>query len=101
MKFENINLDEVQRRYRQIAKSHGLRADILQDVIKGRAKGLSNKEIAQQYDHHENTVSKYKNTVKEEISNQEFREILLILSILSGGLYLLENYSENRLVEEE
>lgn len=84
-----INEEKAIERLEEIAGKHGLNPDILRDVIEGRSKGLSQKEIANQYGYNKNTISKYNRKLEEELSEEDLGDLLMVIGALIGGAYLL------------
>ena len=91
----SINEGVAQERIREIAGKHNLRADILKDVLEGKSKGMTQKEISNKYDINKNTVSKYNRKIEEEFSEDDLGELLIVLGILLGGAYLLDRLLDN------
>ena len=86
----SIDESEAQERIQEIAGKHNLRPDILKDVIEGKSKGMSQKEIAETYGVNRNTVSKYNRKIEEEFSEDDLGDLLIIIGVLLGSAYLLD-----------
>ena len=87
---EELAKKEIER----IAREHNLRPEILQEVIWGRAKGLSQKQTAIEYNINPNTVSRYTRILRKEVPEEEISGLLVAAGILFGGLYLLSKLIE-------
>lgn len=51
-------------------------------------------KIADHYGYNKNTVTRYTKILNEEFSNQEIKELLLLIGLILGGLYLLKKILE-------
>ena len=88
--MSQINYSEALNEYRQIAKEHSLRPELLKEILNLSVKGYNKAEIAREVDKSRQTVHKYLKTVREDMSNDELQTLLLGLVVLFGGVYLID-----------
>lgn len=89
-------LDEYRDEYRRIAKNHGLDPERLRDIMELSTRGHNRAEIARKIGVTRQTVSRYLNTIKEEVNDNEFQDLVIGLLVIVGGFYLLKKLLEGR-----
>jgi DNA-binding NarL/FixJ family response regulator len=81
-------MEDINKRYIEIAKKHGFNPVLLKEIVGLRNRGYNNTEIAENLGISRNTVTKYLEKLRKT-DNKDVFELLILIAALLGGMYLL------------
>lgn len=82
------NEEDFEDELRKIAERHELNPVHLKEIVRHSSRGMNQSEIAEKVGVSRNTVRKYLSEIKE-MDKTDVKKIVLITSLLFGGMYFL------------
>ncbi len=82
------NEEVLEDELRSIAEKHNLNPVHLKEIVRYRSKGLKQSGIADKVGVSRNTVRKYISEIRE-MNRSDFKKLVVISSLLFGGMYFL------------